>query len=136
MNQAEKLQFVDVKVADGLHNWEFGDHLQSNRQQENVLERMTFVCHGGCGGGQQLTLVSFSSDIPSFCRQCCSATYTFSWSFWTFWTSVSQGRSEGSNSHNPVVSNVFRLMEKLGSVSFSKIKAIDRLRRHIKLMEL
>lgn len=32
VNQAEKLQFVNVKVADGLHNWEFRHHLGRNRQ--------------------------------------------------------------------------------------------------------
>lgn len=31
MNQAEKLQFVDVKVADGLHYWKLRDHLEGKK---------------------------------------------------------------------------------------------------------
>lgn len=27
VHQAEKLQLVDVKVANGLHDWKLGDHL-------------------------------------------------------------------------------------------------------------
>lgn len=44
------------------------------------------------------TLASFSSDTPSFCRQRCRATQTLSCNFCIFWTSVSQGRSEGNDS--------------------------------------
>lgn len=46
VNQAEKLQFVNVKVADGLHNWEFGHHLGRKRAVEkNVFQKSEFYFH-------------------------------------------------------------------------------------------
>lgn len=73
------------------------------------------------GSSRVRTLASFSSAPPSFCRQNCNATYTFSCNFCIFSTSVSQARSAGNQS-DKIVSLVFWKKTTVSNVNETKKK--------------
>lgn len=72
VDQAEKLQLIDVEVANGLHCGQLGHHLWEREKQRGEFMNAKLCARTSGWGGGAFTLSSFSSETL-LCRLCCSA---------------------------------------------------------------